>query len=144
MSTTTPPLAWGYLQPGSDRTHQVRALQYLLRSRGQQVTVDGGYGPATVAAVKAIQQAAHLTVDGVCGPTTYPALVITIRPGSSGDAVGAAQEMFDSGNAGLAVDGSFGPVTEKLTRQMQSAFSLVTDGVIGPQSWARLTEYDAP
>lgn len=36
---------------------------------------------------------------------------------------------------GLAVDGSFGPLTEKAVRRFQSGMGIQVDGRFGPQSW---------
>src|ERR1700753_3710225 len=101
---------WPLIRKG-DQQHPVQTLQYLLRARGHAVTVDGVFGPATDAAVRAFQQATNLAVDGIVGPQTWSALVITVRLRRQGDAVRGVQEEFRqrelSGdpNAGLAVDG---------------------------------------
>ena len=53
----------------------VAALQFLLRRRGfGPVTLDGGFGPNTKAAVHRFQRAAGLIVDDVAGPATLRAL----------------------------------------------------------------------
>jgi len=56
------------LRRGSTGEH-VREVQRML-----QIEVDGKYGPATEAAVRAFQQANGLEADGVCGPATWAAL----------------------------------------------------------------------
>ena len=56
------------------RGESVRLLQRLLVERGYQVTADGNYGPRTVAAVTAFQQAAGLTADGIAGAKTMARL----------------------------------------------------------------------
>jgi hypothetical protein len=53
----------------------VRTAQFQCGQRGHAVTVDGSFGPATLAAVKAVQAAAKITVDGTVGPQTWPALL---------------------------------------------------------------------
>lgn len=53
----------------------VRTVQGLCCARGHAVTVDGSFGAATLAAVKAVQAAAHIAQDGVVGQATWPALV---------------------------------------------------------------------
>lgn len=40
----------------------------------------------------------------------------------------------------LAVDGIFGPVTDADTRVLQSAWSLVVDGKVGPKTWKKAAE----
>jgi peptidoglycan hydrolase-like protein with peptidoglycan-binding domain len=60
---------------GSTDTNAVRTVQGLLCARGHVVTVDGSFGPATFAALKAFQKAHGLSPDGVAGPASYPALM---------------------------------------------------------------------
>jgi rare lipoprotein A (peptidoglycan hydrolase) len=58
----------------------VRTLQQILRSRRYgPLAVTGAFDAPTEAAVKNFQQAAHLTVDGIVGPQTRPALVALMR-----------------------------------------------------------------
>ena len=57
-----------------DSGEAVRLLQSLLQARGYDLVVDGIFGPATEAAVKAFQMAANLSVDGIVGPNTWSAL----------------------------------------------------------------------
>lgn len=57
------------------RGWDVAALQFLLRRRGAAPgSIDGGFGPATRAAVMRFQRARGLTVDGVAGPATQRAV----------------------------------------------------------------------
>jgi peptidoglycan hydrolase-like protein with peptidoglycan-binding domain len=132
-----------------DQEHPVRTLQYLLRARGHTVDVDGIFGPATEAAVRAFQQEKGLTVDGIVGPNTWSALIVTVRRGSHGDAVRGVQEEFQFRNLsgdpskGLQVDGIFGPKTDAAVRGFQQALhqdipSVTVDGIVGPVTWRAL------
>jgi murein DD-endopeptidase MepM/ murein hydrolase activator NlpD len=57
------------------RGSDVAALQFLLQARGfGPGTVDGDFGPGTIAAVRRYQQSARLGVDGVAGGRTVGAL----------------------------------------------------------------------
>ncbi|GAB1691264.1 peptidoglycan-binding domain-containing protein [Krasilnikovia sp. M28-CT-15] len=139
---------WPIVRRG-DEDHPVPSLQYLLRARGQTVTVDGDFGPRTETAVRAFQSQKHLTVDGIVGPQTWGALIITVRRGSQGDAVRAVQEEFQFRNLsgdpskGPQIDGIFGPVTERFVRDFQQAIkadvpSMAVDGIVGPMTWQAL------
>jgi cell wall-associated NlpC family hydrolase len=73
------------LRVGS-RGQDVRSLQRLLARDGLRVTVDGRFGPGTLAAVRQLQRAAGLAVDGVVRAATIAAL----RAAISGGAVATA------------------------------------------------------
>ena len=109
MSGTLSP--WPVVQIGH-HGHPVETLQFLLRARGHQLTVDGAFGPLTAAAAKAFQTSKGLTSDGVINPQTWIALVIQVKRGDRGDAVRGVQQEFQfrngSGdpNQGLQIDGA--------------------------------------
>ena len=134
---------WSTVGQGND-SQVVYGIQYLLRSRGHAVVVDGKYGPATAAAVTAFQAGAGLTADGIVGPQTWPALVVTTQNGSSGDAVRAVQKfglLSMPGDAPLVVDGSYGPITTARVRFFQESWGLTIDGVAGPETWSFLSTF---
>lgn len=57
-----------------DRGDEVKKLQEMLVRCGYMIDVDGAFGQKTEAAVKAFQNAAGITVDGVVGPRTWEEL----------------------------------------------------------------------
>ena len=139
---------WPVVKNGN-RDHPIKTLQYLLRARGHTVTVDGVFGPKTEAAVKAFQTSKGLSANGIVGPETWTALVVTVKKGSQGDAVRGVQEEFQFRNLsgdpskGLQVDGVFGPKTDSAVRGFQHALSLdipsvTVDGIVGPITWQAL------
>ena len=123
MSGTLSP--WPVVQIGH-HGHPVETLQFLLRARGHQLTVDGAFGPLTAAAAKAFQTSKGLTSDGVINPQTWMALVIQVKRGDRGDAVRGVQQEFQfrngSGdpNQGLQIDGSL-RTTDRCHRARLSA-----------------------
>jgi peptidoglycan hydrolase-like protein with peptidoglycan-binding domain len=144
MSGTLSP--WPVVQNGS-QGHPIRTLQFLLRAHGHNLTVDGMFGPATEAAVKAFQTSKGMTADGIMSAQTWLTLIIQVKKGSSGDAVRGVQEEFQfragEPGKGLKVDGIFGPQTDSTVRGFQHALSLdvpsvVVDGIVGPVTWQAL------
>jgi hypothetical protein len=63
-----------------------------------------------------------------------------LRQGSSDTAaVRRLQALLNAlADAGLTVDGAFGPRTEQAVRAFQTARRLVVDGIAGPQTWTAL------
>lgn len=127
-------------------------MQYLLNARGYHVTVDGNFGALTDAAVKAFQTDNGLTADGVVGNKTWPLLVVEVSQGDSGEAVKAAQDQLSIRTIpeclNLAVDGSFGPLTDTAVRAFQTYIRdnqaaevdvpVVVDGIVGINTWYSL------
>lgn len=130
-------LTWPTVQRG-DAGERVRTVQYLLRQAGQSLTVDGSFGAITEAAVKAFQQSRGLAATGVVGGSTWTALIVTVRNGSTGEAVKAVQSQLNTRGYGLVVDGAFGSKTEAAVRDFQSKRGLTVDGVVGPMTWNKL------
>lgn len=68
-------------------------------------------------------------------PEYMPMLMIQ----SSGDAVRTLQTMLNEQiNAGLDVDGEFGPLTEQAVKNYQTLHGLEVDGIVGAETWEAL------
>ena len=143
MTATATILPWPIARRG-DREHPVHTLQHLLRAHGQSLAVDGIFGQETAARVRSFQSSKGLAVDGIVGPNTWGALIITVRRGSTGDAVRGVQQEFgfrdQSGipGHGIQIDGIFGPETEAAVRGFQDALGITSDGTVGPLTWRAL------
>lgn len=62
---------------------------------------------------------------------------VDLKVGSRGGLVAIWQSQLNHRDfAGLAVDGQFGPLTDAATRHFQASRHLVTDGIVGPITWA--------
>jgi Putative peptidoglycan binding domain len=59
----------------------------------------------------------------------------TLRQGSKGDDVRRLQKLL-----GIAADGDFGSATRSKVKRFQTARKLVSDGVVGPQTWRELMQ----
>jgi peptidoglycan hydrolase-like protein with peptidoglycan-binding domain len=132
----------------------VTELQDLLNHDGAGLTVDGDFGPATLAAVENYQSAHGLSVDGIVGPDTKASLLGSAAPApisltssscpadmSEGEIDGCVtelQELLNNHGAGLTVDGDFGPLTLSAVESYQSSHGLSVDGIVGPNTKASL------
>ncbi len=137
-ATTTAPADVIWLTYGSTGD-----LVKTMQTRIGGLAVDGHFGPATLARVKAFQTSNRLYVDGKVGPATWQALggfpstntqpcqVTTLRYGSSGSLVRTAQQRL----GGLAVDGHFGPATLARVKAFQDSKGLPVTGVIDSATW---------
>jgi peptidoglycan hydrolase-like protein with peptidoglycan-binding domain len=131
------------LKKGSNEP-AVRDLQEALGALGHyHGPIDGAFGDATEAAVKAFQQAREIPADGIVGKVTWINIDETdqsepvLRIGSTGLPVRRAQKRmnlvgFDVGG----VDGRYGAKTESAVKHLQERFQVTIDGVVGPQTWA--------
>lgn len=164
FGTALPSMAYSTVRYGS-RGNDVRTMQTMLNTViNAGLSVDGSFGPATLAAVKNYQSSAgDLAVDGVCGPLTWaeleedynnttsgtqapaPVSHSQLSSGSSGNEVRTLQTYLNTLiGAGLAVDGMYGPATQAAVKKYQSSRGLSADGICGPKTWAKLDEEVAP
>jgi peptidoglycan hydrolase-like protein with peptidoglycan-binding domain len=132
-------LPWTTLQNGSSG-RDVISLQYLLRARGQSLTVDGAFGNGTQTAVRNIQSANALTVNGIAAASTWEKLIVTVQNGSSGDAVRAVQDQLANRYGySTTVDGAFGGGTKGNLQNFQRSRDLTDDGIVSVATWSALT-----
>jgi peptidoglycan hydrolase-like protein with peptidoglycan-binding domain len=114
-----------------------------------KLTADGVFGPLTEARVREYQKSKGLTVNGVIDSPVWKALIrdtlraamdryaskgTTLRRGSSGEAVRILQRALGK----LAIDGSFGPLTEGRVEEYQKAKGLAVTGVADTALWNTL------
>ena len=133
------------LRPGM-KGSDVRALQNKLNEKGYSVgNADGVYGDKTVAAVKAVQQANKLTVDGIAGAKTYTALwsasVATPAPAPEPTPAPVAPSVPDAGYPSLSV-GSKGDAVRKMQLALKGlGYEVAIDGEFGGQSKLAVTAF---
>jgi hypothetical protein len=151
---------------GSTTASQVvkNEQDWLNKSRGEKLKTDGIVGPATIDAFKRYQTFLKGygytgAVDGKWGPATQAAHAKfygiytapkpgksqggrpTIRKGVKGELVRDLQGTLNRNYPAyskLTIDGNFGPGTEKVVKEFQKRSGLTPDGVVGPQTWAKL------
>lgn len=118
---------------------RVKTVQYLLNQlQDAGLLVDGDFGALTAAAVKAFQSAQGIHADGIVNPTTWRALVVTVRQGDSGSAVKAVQNELSVHGIATAVSGTFDESTEKQVRAFESANGMAVTGVVDADAWKTL------
>ncbi|UUU31846.1 peptidoglycan-binding protein [Streptomyces sp. CA-210063] len=129
--------SWPIVKSGQ-RGVDVETVQLLLTARGYPTGADGIFGSGTAAKVKQFQKSRGLAADGVVGPNTWSKLVMTVKSGVKSPAVKAAQRQLSDNGFAVSADGAFGPATAEKVRAFQKAKGLAADGVVGPNTWARL------
>ena len=118
--------------------------------------VDGIFGEGTKEAVIAFQYNMFLHIDGIVGEKTWQALdkgapvdMPILKRGSKGELVKAVQQRlqvvsrYESGLENpfeIIIDGKFGACTEAAVRALQESYGLLTDGIIGEETWFVLSQ----
>jgi len=117
---------------------KVSAVQQLLTAKGVSVKTTGKYDSATVKAVKKLQTAKKLTVDGQAGPATLTALMSTVKQGSSGSQVGALKTLLGLAGYNTEPGTSFGSTTTASLRAFQSNNAITATGATEVKTWSKL------
>lgn len=72
------------------------------------------------------------------------AAIPTLRKGSRGALVTQLQNKLRAKGYNVSADGDFGPKTEAAVKAFQRAKGLRVDGVVGPNTWAKLNQVTTP
>jgi peptidoglycan hydrolase-like protein with peptidoglycan-binding domain len=65
----------------------------------------------------------------------------TFRRGETGACIGVIQRICSTKFAqSISVDGDFGPATEQAVKAVQRQRGVTDDGIVGPQTWAKMME----
>lgn len=137
------------------RNELVREIQVLLiRAGAKPGPTDGIFGARTESAVKFFQKSRGMAITGIVTDKVMEALrekkevesnldaakKRVLRRGSRGKAVVVLQTLLKArGLYRYRVDGDFGRLTEAAVRAFQKQQSIVIDGVVGPQTWGKLS-----
>lgn len=122
-----------------DSGDEVYAIQYLLIAHGDNLDVDGMFGPITQSKVEDFQTDNNLKEDAIVGPETWQALIIQVSQGKTGPEVRAVQRLLKNKfGYNIAIDGIFGPDTANAVKQFQNSKGLSSDGIVGPKTWQKL------
>lgn len=149
-STTTAIAVDPTLQIGAEGP-KVKELQSLLNehlSPRQQVSKDGKFEDKTARAVKVIQYRYFLEQDAIVGAKTWQVLRTRtliekppLKRDNFGQLVGRVQQVLKDGDFYQGtVDQDFGPKTEAAVKLFQKDQQLISDGLIGEQTWLALVE----
>lgn len=134
---------WPLLKSG-DRGETVAAVQLLLTAHGYRTAPDAVYGPATTSQVTVYQRDRSLADDGITGPDTWHALIVTVRAGDRGAAVTAAQRLLTAHGHPVPANGAFDEETVQAVTAFQTVRALAPDGIVGPDTWSALVTLEQP
>lgn len=114
------------------------------------LTPDGIVGQSTWYRIAylytAITKLAELNSEGVRLEDVTGIFPDYLRRGDKGDYVRVLQyylnaiSVFFTGENQIPIDGDFGTLTEQAVRSVQRDYGLPVDGIVGPQTWAKITE----
>lgn len=65
----------------------------------------------------------------------------TVCYGSTGETVKALQSALNRAGYAVTVDGMFGAKTATTVKNFQAKYGLLQDGVVGPNTWDKLSPY---
>jgi peptidoglycan hydrolase-like protein with peptidoglycan-binding domain len=125
------------LQAG-DSGAKVTALQNLLKAAGYSVSPTGQFDSATVSAVKKLQKAMKLEVDGQAGQYTLTSVFAKIGAGTTGARTSALNALLESLGYKTSGNDSFGSATTSALKSFQATTGRRASGTADAQTWAAL------
>ncbi|MBN9103682.1 MAG: peptidoglycan-binding protein [Propionibacteriaceae bacterium] len=125
------------LESGDSGT-KVTALQSLLKASGYSVPPTGQFDSATVSAVKKLQKAKKLEVDGQAGQYTLTAVFAKIGAGTTGPRTTALNTLLESLGHKTSGGGSFESATISALKSFQLTAGRPASGSADAQTWAAL------
>ncbi|MFD7498646.1 peptidoglycan-binding protein [Streptomyces sp. NPDC059832] len=114
---------WPLVKSGAEG-ETVAAIQLLLTAHGYRTDVDAEFGPATTAHVTSYQRDRSLVGDGIVGPDTWHALIVSARDGDKGPAVQALQRLLTAHSHPVSVNGVFDQETTRAVTDFQTEHQL--------------------
>lgn len=131
----------------------VREVQRNIVRHGDNITIDGDFGPNTDSAVKRFQSKNGLTVDGIVGPSTWKHLKSTVQPkakseakeyptlrsGSVNSYVETLRVLLNRTGYRVSEKGTaFTAEVKEAVQTFQRDHKLSVDGVVGPNTWGAI------
>ena len=117
---------------------QCRKDQFDLSDSGFKVTVDGYFGPGSVAVTKKFQHAVGLTEDGAFGPNTRDRIHKIPSWNNGNHTAREWQQKLKDRGWHITVDNAWGAKSASILKQFQAEKRIAVDGLRGPESWAAL------
>jgi len=113
--------------------------------RGLTKAIQGGYGGLAdrrIYTERASQVNWH--TGATVGAHHKPVGVVILRQGANGELVKTAQRRLLEHGYPIRIDGDFGGGTDNIVREFQEDHGLMSDGVIGPDTWRALNADPTP
>jgi N-acetylmuramoyl-L-alanine amidase len=119
------------------RSNSILAFQKLWNKNNpsDKIGEDGAFGPQTEAALNQTPAQGFEKAPW----DDRPRLLKLTQPRMEGSDVERLQESLKKAGMNIAVDGEFGPGTDKAVKEFQTKQALKADGIVGPKTLAVMT-----
>ena len=128
----------GILLKSGSSGMKVTALQHLLKAAGHSVAITGNFDSATVSAVRKLQKAKKLEVDGEAGRYTLTALFTKLGNGGTGPQTSALHALLAAAGYATSPGDGFGSATLAAVKSFQATAGRIPSGTVDNPTWAAL------
>ncbi len=147
-ATETPAVTNQTAQPSSEGSAQITAAAVRQLQSALHLPVDGIFGPETETAVRRLQARHGLAVDGVVGPETWGVIGVhngvELMPPASAVPKPAPEPAVKADNVAQRVGSIQAPPTgAEAVRWLQTALHVAVDGEFGPETEAAVRRLQA-